>query len=557
MYDRRLGEWGVSKNLKKTQKDKMVAMLVQSGSWAPSRLSSPARHVDMTDKNYTKVLRYLKDRARISPSSKPRNVRSSSKSFPTFPRKPIALSAPTECDFDSWVDVAAMDTANCFSIKQMDELCARSKVAPMQGTHSVFSIDISGETSDLVQAPISSNPRVGIRTAHTSLSDEDFQDSTFTVAGDTGRPSYGPIDNPRTLSVDGMLRTIQTYIRGASRHTNAGSTGQCGGHEPSMWATSDQGSPSADFWTEMKHGIYLLKTQKTQAGWRALDMACDMAPKILVSPQAFDFLFMRELFLTLSPVNTRVFPKIRTVILQYLGCLASFKLSKTHPIFVICHQLQQDGHDRHVSEVGLQCMLDTFATREQGEAFAIESKELAFQVERALITLLRRDGQLEAAAGRAEALMQISLKDIAAACWGSDTMVMDRASTLEHSRLAARELAHVRMDQGISRYDKAIEISVFVLTGTLQLAANEDGWPPLPYTITNVIRDKSSVYTMEDLAQIYEKLGMIKEANDWLQLAVALALDLFGDTYESTVTRMIGEKLRVVQTLLECQPSTI
>jgi len=298
------------------------------------------------------------------------------------------------------------------------------------------------------------------------------------------------------------------------------------------------------FWSELKNGMYMHKVRSLQLAIPALQRACALAPQVLSKSFGFDLNFVKELFSTLSPVNTMVCPDVRRILLQYLSALARDRLTATHPIAVICHELQQDSHDREVSERALTYMLDAV------QIYGVDgvSGNVSFDLEKTIVALLRRDKDLEAAARKAQVLCLKALKRLSVcqtAGWYTDAN-----RELEQARMAATELSHVRIDQRDGQYDEAIKLSIFVLTGDIQFTTTDDiGWRPSPVDLPEFIKDKRSVYTLEDLAKIYDTLQYRNRAIQWLEQARMLAVELFGNASESTATAHIVEKLEQMRGL--------
>jgi hypothetical protein len=88
-----------------------------------------------------------------------------------------------------------------------------------------------------------------------------------------------------------------------------------------------------------------------------------------------------------------------------------------------------------------------------------------------------------------------------------------------NSRLALSEYVYILNDQ--KRYDEALNIAEDVLhRGQLDLG--------------HAFPDERSVYAMEDVAEICDKLGRINDSVDWLRRASRAALSLLGN-HTSTV----------------------
>ena len=177
---------------------------------------------------------------------------------------------------------------------------------------------------------------------------------------------------------------------------------------------------SLQYWSTVKNAIYLIKISAGSTGdlenrpdaraWPALAEAGGIASAAMDS-QPFDFL--RNVFATLSPANTSARPELRTILLQFLATEARNKHSPQHPIARICDELQKDEDCQEVSRRALQCMLDTF-NRRLGR-----SRAVTFKILDSLATLLRRNGEFEAALEIVQELLT-SCRQV----YGSDSSVV-------------------------------------------------------------------------------------------------------------------------------------
>lgn len=487
MYDRRLSAWGVSKNISSAKKQKIINMLVETGTWANDISPSKDRHINIDQKDFNKIIRHAKSQRRQRTSK----VISHPK-YTTIVRR-------------------RQDTPNESPCSDSASYSSSPKTEP--------STPLNCEISSQIEAFEFSSPE--------SDADEVFG---ITSQSDLIFIPAPPVPYNNSVNTAKLLQNVNIYIdkcRPSKRYV-----------EPSF--IDREGfeivCPSDTFWLELKNGIYLLKVQSPELAWPALDKACDLAPAVITSKMSAELGFLRELFLTLSPVNTRIFPKIRTVLLQYLSYLSCLKLSPTHPLAVICHELQQDEQSVEVSELALNCMLGTLRATSN---LSSQSEAEAFRLECAAVKLTRRDGQLRLAADKARALYDRCLQRL-----GND----DSEQAMQQLRKAATELAHVCMDLRGNSYDEAIDLCLFVLTGMLEPTTSISEFPPHPSDFASFIGDEKSVYTLEDLAKIYEELGATEHAIEWLERAEDLACELFGNQIMSTATAHIVDKLEKLRT---------
>lgn len=535
MYDRRLKAWNVTKNLSKARKDDIIDMLVESGTWTSDTIPSKARHLDINVNDHAKLIRYVKSRSRSrgasnTPESSPdqSHGRTSARSSAS-PGASRDLLSPSQ-EAQSWVVVSrSPDSISVETIipNKNDQpgmgtalLPAVNPLVLIEDRATIETCPQSTELEPLVQF------RPGLPQHNVKFDFVMFPTPTI------------PHES-KSLNVEKLLRSINAYFD-ANDGVAATPTGQGYDHQVTLGSLpSEHISPSYTFWSELKHGIYLLKVQSSSLAWPALDRACELARITLSNPTTFDFLFLKELFLTLSPVNTRICSRIRTILLQYLSYLAYFNLPPSHPIAVICHELQHDDHDREVSERALSCMLNAIHTYHSQFA----GTEMAVKLECSIITLLRRDGELELAAAKARTLFRKCQSQLPMFNGTHQVQSNETAKPLKHARMAATELAHVCVDQGGDAYDEAIEYSLFALTGKMPLFDSIEEWPPSPSDFCCFIQDKKSVHVLEDLAKIYGELGLMGQTLRWLEMAELLASQLYGGAHESTATAHIVEKL--------------
>ncbi|KAK4214971.1 hypothetical protein QBC37DRAFT_419992 [Rhypophila decipiens] len=280
---------------------------------------------------------------------------------------------------------------------------------------------------------------------------------------------------------------------------------------------------SKQYWSTVKNSIYLIKISSGSMGdlnnrpdaraWPALAEAGGIATAAM-DTQPFDFL--RNVFAILSPANTSARPELRTILLQFLATEARNRHSPNHPIARICEELQNDEDCQEVSRRALQCMLDTFNSR------LGRSRAVTFKILDSLATLLRRNGEFEAA-------MEIVL-ELLSSCrqvFGKDS---DEARTVEN------ELAHFYMVA--DEFDRALE-------HCMNVVKKPDAAESPSETESVFYQDGIAAHTMEDIAEIHQRRGDIEQCITWLERAASIALNVWG--HKSLATSHIVDKMTSLQ----------
>ncbi|CAP71005.1 uncharacterized protein PODANS_6_3760, partial [Podospora anserina S mat+] len=278
---------------------------------------------------------------------------------------------------------------------------------------------------------------------------------------------------------------------------------------------------STKYWATIKNAIYLIKLSAASLdgadslpanrAWPALSEAGVIAADAMTS-QPFDFL--KNLFATLSPANLSARPELRTILLQFLSIQAEESLSANHPITLICQELQRDENCQEVSRRGLQCMLDIFNTR------LGRSRAVTIKLTDSLATLLRRNGEFDAA------------RDIIVELLKSCRQVYGPES--DQARATENELAHLYM--ATEEWDLAIQHCMSVVTRPSGLGEQ---------TEPSLYQDGIAAHTMEDIAEIYQRQGDLKQCISWLERAASIALIIWGP--KSLATSHIVDKMTNIQ----------
>ena len=139
-----------------------------------------------------------------------------------------------------------------------------------------------------------------------------------------------------------------------------------------------------------------------------------------------------------------------------------------------------------------------------------------------MIALLRRDGQLDKALDRAEELV--------AATSGAAPASIERRSALE-------EKAHILMDRR-----KEGDLHEALRLCHVRVGMRYKG-------VGEVYRDKSAMYTMEDIAKIHDELNDLQKSVVWLEQAAHLGKDLRVDRMAMThiVDKLVDAKKKLRQ----------
>lgn len=286
------------------------------------------------------------------------------------------------------------------------------------------------------------------------------------------------------------LETILWHVRLLYARRNFGHDGQHG--------IKDQLSqivmgPQAQFWNELKSGIYFMKISCFERAQPMLLKAGSLASGAFTeSPLAF----VRELFSTLSPVNTVLCSDLRLCLLRTFFTCAEQSFGNTHPIVILCDELQKDRNSQEVSDRALSFMVDLLISTEG------ISHDMTFKTQITLIRFLRRSGEYERAAAMARKLLQSSLS-------------LSGHLSLS-ARMAARELEHILMDQ--HQWQQALRMCHYIV-----------GQPCSTYGLVQPqSHDECAVHTMEDIAKIFENLGEPEVRTSWLMQAANSAWALWG-----------------------------
>jgi hypothetical protein len=317
---------------------------------------------------------------------------------------------------------------------------------------------------------------------------------------------------PQALSLDSQTRTMSIITLKLREYYDWQLNNIPEGALPDDYLGQRSPDESTRYWNTIKDAIYLVKIsagfspssgsiedmddRPDRRAWSAFAEAGSLAAGAMTT-QPFDFL--RNLFATLSPVNTSARPELRGILLQFLSSEAQTSLSSSHPITQICKELQQDEGCQEISQRSLQCMLDIFNTR------LGRSRAITFKLLDSLATLLRRSGEYHAGLEIITELLKSSRP-----VFGPNS---DQVRSVEN------ELAHFYMLSGQPDLALGHCMSVITRPPTSGTAAREE---PTFY------QDGIAAHTMEDIAEIHQRRGDLEQCITWLERAASIALVVWG-----------------------------
>ncbi|KID83676.1 hypothetical protein MGU_09062 [Metarhizium guizhouense ARSEF 977] len=243
------------------------------------------------------------------------------------------------------------------------------------------------------------------------------------------------------------------------------------------------------FWKDCSHSIYLFKISDLPKARRLLESSTAAAAHSndVFTQGATTALI--EILSTLSPVNTAAHPDVRKALLSYLHSLALKQLPRGNPILVVLSRLHQGMHGQEYTLTALQCIVDRLC------ASLEPTNPLRLHAQKRLIALLRRGRDYDRALHTCTQAL------------GEIRTTAGEGSLQE--RQLARLLEHIYMDQG----DWVSALAVcFDIVG--QPVGEAFGPNPDPR-----FHDECAIWTMEDIAKIYESNGKLDTAIAWLKQA--------------------------------------
>ncbi|KAK5205087.1 hypothetical protein LTR41_009297 [Exophiala xenobiotica] len=296
---------------------------------------------------------------------------------------------------------------------------------------------------------------------------------------------------------------------------------------------------SSMFWSNVKSAIYFLKMESPSLAWPLLNEACKFAGNMLTTAPV---LFLNSVFTVLSPVNTRVCPRFRSVILQYLSQMAAIRLTPRHPLSIVLREISQEDDLGQTSETALTLTLDLLV------ASLGRDHSGTFVVHRSLISLLRRDKRLVEARKHGEELVQLTEQALVSQAQaqaqaglglglrlglGLEFAVpipiqLKKPTSISMTELclAMTELVHIYID--MKEYSMAQGFCSSVIQN---------------FSIVQGVNfpDSRAAYAMEDMAELCGHLDDLQGATYWLRRAFEASCLLRGE--EDAATKHIMDKL--------------
>ena len=227
-----------------------------------------------------------------------------------------------------------------------------------------------------------------------------------------------PTADPTALNLSLLLRSVRDFAEWSFQTPALSPT-----ETTQLTHPASEPFTLKNFWRTLKNCIYHYKINDLRHAIPLLSHLLSFPPTILPTTPSLNLL--QQFLASFSPVNFRRNPLVRLKLLTHLHALLSTVLGSQHLLTKICHQLLFDNGTRHATETALSCL---------HSSLVLAHDSLAFQTERAIIALLRRDGCLDEAARKAKTLLFITRS------------APDPDYRL--AREAAQELAHVYMDTG-------------------------------------------------------------------------------------------------------------
>lgn len=243
----------------------------------------------------------------------------------------------------------------------------------------------------------------------------------------------------------------------------------------------------SEFWQDTSNGIYLVKISEREKGHALIQKSRtqEKVRGIFINAATVSLI---EILSTLSPTNTTICPRIREECLRYLSTLAFQQLGPQHPAIKIIQQLRADDGGKDLSLQALLAIVDRL------QATLGPFHDLSLFALNRLVALLRRDQDFT------EALR---------VCQDATMTIMESLGpdSLQERRIR-RHMEHVYMDQG--DWSAALD-ACFNIVGQQQV----DNGTPDPR-----LHDECAVYTMEDIAKIYECTDRLDYSIAWMKQAV-------------------------------------
>lgn len=241
------------------------------------------------------------------------------------------------------------------------------------------------------------------------------------------------------------------------------------------------------FWKDCSNSIYFFKIADLPKARKLLQHTAAVHSEDIFTEGAATVLI--EILSTLSPVNTAANPDVRKTLLLYLHSLAVKQLPRASPILVVLSRLHEGMDSKDWSLVALEYIVDRLC------AILEPTNQLRLHSQKRLIALLRRSRDYK----KALTVCNQAMEDIRGALG---------PGSLEERKLA-RMLEHIYIDQG--DWVSALSICFDIVDQPVEEAFGANPDPQC--------HDECAVWTMEDIAKIYESNGNLVMAITWLKQA--------------------------------------
>lgn len=361
MYEERFKKWGLRKYLKRSEKEDILHRVEPH-----SQARSPSSDPKVSSDNLRKALRYLKENGRTN-----------------VPLRQMKIS----------MQQAGSQDISCVPGDDWDSHHTSGSTRSADHTpDSLASPSSSSSSWERIRTPPSDGHSSSSEDKKLAIDTEDQQTSLDSLAREQRWQSPSLFArmpahfNYETLSMETVLRNVHLCC---IRSTSDGES------QSGTWEQIGAG-PQAPFWGEFKDGIYFLKISCFEKAYPALRIAGDLKSSAFIESP---LIFVREVFSTSSPVNTALCPNLRLSLLREFFTLAKRGWGATHPVKILCYELQKDGGFQEVSERALSFMANLLLST-QG---ILDGSTFRTQI--ALIRMLRRCNDYTKAAAMAQTLL--------------------------------------------------------------------------------------------------------------------------------------------------------
>ena len=341
---------------------------------------------------------------------------------------------------------------------------------------------------------------VGFGFTHLSLSSDDHTDEIRNIGmqfrGSYQNPtSLSPLPSldtaPDALNMDRVFRCIRDYSKS---------------YIQSQSLVSDNGSPTAmsgsvkQAWDDLNNCIYLFKIGNLKRAIPALDKFRGLQAGQVIEPTIH---FIMAIFVTLSPINTPWgYPNLRIKLLAHLRAMAVTMLKDSHPLTEILKQMEKDENHSSISEQALVIFEDSFAS----------NRTMSFQVRLQRAKITRRKGNTD------DATRQLSkLETDCVQHFHRDTDILRSVRTERSHILVAKgktDLAQGNFGQVQAGLVQALSLSLSVL-GEFTDTNGTKGYK---------VNDDVAIHAMEDVAEIHALLGDMRKSMTMLEHAAEVAV---------------------------------